>query len=207
VLFLAGSSTLLCGWYFLCQGAGNGSSQRNPPTAPAAVSPAPMPGVDPNHLYATHEHCGPDRCATAWLIKRFVDKEARFSFTKLGTAPEQGTPFDVPGSEIGHQGPLCAFQVALKRYGMENDKALQKIGASINDVMPEAADIEQRRDIKLQVHEWRRQCSNDDQRVFEIAFVWLDELYASFGGDVGKLGQSPRNAPVAATPRENAAGK
>lgn len=82
--------------------------------------------------WITRERPKVDRLACAWLIERFVDGEAEFLFVPsdqvMAEARRTGaTPFDVPGAELGHSGPLCSFDAILDKYGL-NDPALKRIG-------------------------------------------------------------------------------
>src|SRR5439155_12054261 len=54
-----------------------------------------------------------DRTACAWLIRRFIDRSARFKFvTGGGYRPERAEiRFDMAGAEFGHAGNRCTFEV------------------------------------------------------------------------------------------------
>jgi hypothetical protein len=71
--------------------------------------------------WITRERPKIDRVACPWLISRFIDKEPEFLFV----APDQvvaqahatgAIPYDVPGVELTHDGPLCSFDAFLKKY-------------------------------------------------------------------------------------------
>lgn len=81
--------------------------------------------------YVTREHAKVDRIACPWLIKRFVDPDAKFLFVPAEkveevSAREGAIPFDVPGVELGHDGTLCSFDAVVKKYGL-NDPALRRL--------------------------------------------------------------------------------
>jgi len=62
-----------------------------------------------------------DRLACPWLIRRFVDEEGEILYVPpadvLRVAAELvAIPFDVPGVELTHEGPLCSFDAFLKKY-------------------------------------------------------------------------------------------
>src|SRR5439155_1460686 len=48
-----------------------------------------------------------DRIASAWLIRRFYDQEAKFAFADAADASRKGIPFDVLGADFGHHGEDC----------------------------------------------------------------------------------------------------
>lgn len=69
------------------------------------------------------------------LILRFIDKEALVLFVPpdqvMQTAEKTGaTPFDVPGVEPTHDGPLCSFDVILKKYKL-NDPPLNELATIV----------------------------------------------------------------------------
>jgi len=76
--------------------------------------------------WVTRERPKIDRIACPWLIRRFIDPEAKFLFAPtervFAVAAETGaTPYDIPGSEpFSHDGELCSFDAFLKVYSIEN---------------------------------------------------------------------------------------
>lgn len=67
------------------------------PVAPVALSPVQVKTTE----YVTRVPTEEDTYVAAWLIKRFIDPTATFSFVKLGTPlPEEGVLFDLPSSQI-----------------------------------------------------------------------------------------------------------
>jgi hypothetical protein len=62
---------------------------------------------------ATREHVQVDRTAYPWLIRKFVDSNAEFTFIPLEridevARSEKAIPYDVPGVELGHHRPLSS---------------------------------------------------------------------------------------------------
>lgn len=76
-----------------------------------------------------------DRIASAWLIRRFVDAEARFKFVAdRNYKPAPGElRFDMFEAEFTHEGELCTFEVLIARLGL-NDPALGPIAEIIHDI-------------------------------------------------------------------------
>jgi hypothetical protein len=85
-------------------------------------------------LWATRMGCHVGRTACAWLIKRFVDPEATFSFFKDPSeeAPEEAELFDVAGVRLSHHEEDCSFETFLKEYSLE-DPGLMEIAEIIHD--------------------------------------------------------------------------
>lgn len=76
-----------------------------------------------------------DRMGSAWLIRRFIDAEAKFRFVTGRTEkPRAGElRFDMFEAEFTHEGDLCTFEVLLARFGLD-DPALVAIGEIVHDV-------------------------------------------------------------------------
>jgi hypothetical protein len=76
-----------------------------------------------------------DRIASAWLIRRFIDREAQFKFVSgKGYRPQPNeVRFDMFEAEFTHEGDKCTFEVLLDQAGLR-DSALRAIGQIIHDV-------------------------------------------------------------------------
>jgi len=76
-----------------------------------------------------------DRIASAWLIRRFIDPEARFKFVGGNPyAPEPGeVRFDMFEAEFTHEGDSCTFEVLSQRFAL-NDRGVQQIGEIVHDI-------------------------------------------------------------------------
>jgi hypothetical protein len=71
--------------------------------------------------WITREHAKVDRIACPWLIKKFVDKDAKFLFVPPHKVlevmkNENAIPFDIPNVEFGHHGDECSFDSIIKKY-------------------------------------------------------------------------------------------
>src|SRR5438034_112982 len=105
---------------------------RGKDTAPSAASP---PETLRNRTWVTREGVYIDRIASAWLIRRFIDPEARFKFVSgKSYRPREGElRFDMFEAEFTHEGDKCTFEVLLDRCGLK-DAALRAIAEIIHDV-------------------------------------------------------------------------
>ena len=88
-----------------------------------------------NRTWVTREAVYADRIASAWLIRRFIDPEARFKFVSgKGYRPQEGElRFDMFEAEFTHEGDKCTFEVLLERAGLK-DHALRAISEIIHDI-------------------------------------------------------------------------
>lgn len=76
-----------------------------------------------------------DRIASAWLIRRFIDPAARFTFVDAkGYRPRPGElRFDMYEGEYTHEGEDCTFEVLLTRFALD-DASLRAIAEIVHDV-------------------------------------------------------------------------
>jgi len=133
-----------------------------------------------------------DRIASAWLIKRFIDPDARFKFVAPdGYVPRKGElRFDMFEAEYTHQGDRCTFETLVRRFRLR-DPALRAIGEIVHDIdckdtkfgRREAAGVEQL------LGGIARESATDTTRLRRGAIVF-DNLYQSFVGS--QRGSVPR---------------
>jgi hypothetical protein len=76
-----------------------------------------------------------DRMASAWLIRRFIDAQAKFKFVASREYRHQSGElrFDMFDGEFTHQGELCSFEVLLARFEI-TDVALRPIAEIVHDI-------------------------------------------------------------------------
>jgi hypothetical protein len=100
-----------------------------------AHEPAPPGGALTRRTWVTRERIQVDRIASAWLIQRFIDEQARFKFVpSSGYTPEAGElRFDMFEGEFTHRGERCTFEVLLEHAGLD-DPALAAIGEIVHDI-------------------------------------------------------------------------
>ena len=122
-----------------------------------------------------------DRVACPWLIARHIDRDAEFLFVEpervMAVAAETGaTPFDVPGVELSHEGPLCSFDALLRRYRLD-DSALSELATIVRgadtarlDLSPQCAGL-------LAISLGLSRLFADDHEQLAHGFVLYDALY------------------------------
>jgi rhodanese-related sulfurtransferase len=95
------------------------STQGAPSTASAALPPM----TDGASLWVTRHRPKIDRIACPWLIRRFVDANARFLFVAPaefnGVAEKFGAiPFDIEDTHYSHRGEKCTFDAMIDDFGL-----------------------------------------------------------------------------------------
>jgi len=88
-----------------------------------------------DRTWVTRQGVYVDRIASAWLIRRFIDPQAKFKFAPgKGYRPHPGElRFDMFEAEFTHEGDKCTFEVLLER-GALKDPALRAIAEIIHDI-------------------------------------------------------------------------
>jgi hypothetical protein len=76
-----------------------------------------------------------DRMASAWLVRRFIDSNARFKFVPAkGYKPmADEVRFDMFEAEFTHEGDRCTLEVLIERAGL-HDPALIPIAEIVHDI-------------------------------------------------------------------------
>lgn len=95
--------------------------------------------------FVTRARARVDRMACPWLIRRFINPDARILFVPADRVltvaeAENGLPFDVPGVELGHHGEHCSFDAFLARYGLD-DPALQRMALIVRGADTDRLDL------------------------------------------------------------------
>jgi hypothetical protein len=86
-----------------------------------------------NRIWVTRSRPGVDRCASAWLIRRFIDAKARFTFAAEDQVPPRAVPFDMFHERgFGHRGGDCTFETLEKEFRIR-DSRVTLIGQMIHD--------------------------------------------------------------------------
>ena len=94
--------------------------------------------------WATHELIHFDRIASAWLILRFVDPDAKFFYlSKDERAGDDVNLFAVPGARLAmHDGQSTTFQRILQAYSISGaalDRFSEIITEGVNHVLRDAS--------------------------------------------------------------------
>jgi hypothetical protein len=150
-------------------------------------------------LWVTRPRPGVDRMASAFLIKRFVDADARFEFVAdREAAPPGSVPFDMFGVEFTHRGEWCTFETVAHTFAI-NDTAVERLATIVHDLdlkdakfgAPEAGTVGALVDGLQAVHA-------DDHVLLDHGITMFEALYRTFERAARRAG--PR--PVAAQRRK-----
>jgi len=95
---------------------------------------APVSGEPPTATcYVTTPFLEPDRCATSWVVHRFVDPDAVFEFHERGTTPQGCILYDLPEAEIKRDARRATVEVLIELNGVD-DPLARRLGSLIHDI-------------------------------------------------------------------------
>lgn len=132
--------------------------------------------------WITRERPKIDRVACPWLIARFIDEAPEFLFVPAAEVTSRAQadgaiPYDVPGVELTHEGPLCSFDAFLKGYRLD-DPALHDLAVIVRgadtarlDLAPQCAGL-------LAISLGLSHNFTDDHEQLRQGFVVYDALYS-----------------------------
>ena len=131
-------------------------------------------------VWATRKSPWIDRLASAWLIKRFIDKEARFAWIEgPRKLPKNAVGFDFDGAEFSHVESRVTFEVLLAAFGLDADPALARIGAAIHFLDAGGIPVAEAKGLEAVLRGVTEKARSDDDAVAKAASV-LDYLYGAF---------------------------
>ncbi len=132
-------------------------------------------------LWATRRHLWVDRVASAWLIRRFIDPEARFVWL---ASPEECPPealgFDFDGAAFTHAGDKVTFEVMLASFDLVKDAALLRLGELVRYLDVGGSPVPEAAGLQLMLSGARERCPDDDALLDHVGAL-LDDLYQAYG--------------------------
>ena len=130
-------------------------------------------------VWATRRRPWVDRLASAWLIRRFIDLEARFLWLKApADCPKKAVGFDFDGATFSHVGARVTFETLLAAFELETP-ALCRLGVLVHGLdaggvqPPEAVGVER-------VLAGMRDAITDDDQLLATAAGVFEGLLISF---------------------------
>lgn len=151
-------------------------------------------------MWVTRPRPGIDRMGSAWLIKRFIDPEARFGFVDQPPTTGDVVPFDMFGVEFTHRGEWCTFETLAHTFAV-SDSAVERLAAIVHDL-----DLKDGRFGAPEVSavgalvEGLQALYADDHTLLDNGMTMFEALYRAFERAARRAGPRPvagqrRNAP------------
>ena len=133
--------------------------------------------------WVTRERPKTDRIACPWLIRKFIDPEARIVYVPrdevLSYAAGKGAhSFDAPGAEFTHRDGKCSFETLVEEFRID-DPAIAVLARVVHgaDVADDRDATPQSRGL-LAIAEGFFLLELDDHRQLELSLPVYDALHA-----------------------------
>jgi hypothetical protein len=134
--------------------------------------------------WVTREHPKTDRIACPWLIKTFIDTDAKFLYVPahevLAVAEREGAhSYDAKDARYTHRDGLCSFEVLVEEYEIA-DPAVHLLARIVH-----GADVAEDRDatpespgLQAVAEGFHYLIPDDDHRQLALEWPVYDALYA-----------------------------
>ena len=133
--------------------------------------------------WATRKAVWVDRMASSWLIRRFIDRKARFLWLERPQdCPADAVGFDFDGATFTHTEGRVTYEVLAASFGLDRDPAIARVGAIVHCLDVGGAAVAEAPGIEAVLAGLRARTPSDAKLVIEAGRVF-DSLYTSYQPD------------------------
>jgi hypothetical protein len=130
--------------------------------------------------WVTRKDLWVDRLASVWLIRRFIDKKARFAWIDVPRGRPKGSlGFDFDGAEFTHVGGRVTFEVLLGSFGLDGDPALAAIGHAVHFLDVGGIPVTDAKGLETVLRGIKARSLSDDETALESAKIF-DHFYSAY---------------------------
>jgi hypothetical protein len=131
--------------------------------------------------WATRQQIWVDRVASAWLIRRFIDPDARFLWLSTPQeCPADAIGFDFDGAPFTHTDQRVTFEVIVASFGLGTDPALHRLGMLVHALDVGGMPVSEAAGFETILTGMQASYGDDDQLLTAMTPV-LDAFYTAFG--------------------------
>jgi len=142
--------------------------------------------------WATRRRPWIDRVASAWLIRRYIDPEARFRWlAQPSDCPKNALGFDFDGATFTHVGDRVTFETLMASFGLEGHAGLQRLAEIVHTLDVGGEPVPEARGLEAVLSGAHERLVDDDALLDEIGTV-LDSLLAHFEREAGRRKGNPK---------------
>ena len=129
--------------------------------------------------WATRARPWVDRLATAWLVRRFVDRSPTFLWlADARQCPKSALGYDFDGAAFTHVGDKVTFEVAVAAFGLDEDAALMRLGQLVHYIDVGGIPVDEAAGVEMLVRGLQT-LHTDDDALLAAAAPLFDTLYAA----------------------------
>jgi hypothetical protein len=130
--------------------------------------------------WATRRKLWVDRMASAWLIRRFIDRQAHFLWLDDPKyCPKEALGFDYDGASFTHVDGRATFEVLAASFGLEEDAAIGRVASIVHCLDVGGVPVAEAAGIEAVLAGARAATADDDSLLAEASRVF-DSLYKNF---------------------------
>jgi hypothetical protein len=133
--------------------------------------------------WVTRERPKTDRIACPWLIRRFIDPDAKIVYVPKDevldyAGKNKARSFDARDAEFTHRDGLCTFEVLIEDFNLKNDPALTRLARIVHAAdVAEDADTDPLGPGLNAIGDGGLAAEADDYRLLERGSFVYDALY------------------------------
>ena len=133
-----------------------------------------------SRVWATRRNLWVDRLASVWLIRRFIDKNAKFTWIdRPRDRPKGSIGFDFDGAEFTHIDSRVTFEVLQASFGLDNDEALASIGHAVHFLDIGGITVADAKGLETILRGIQAKARSDDKMALEAMKVF-DLFYSAY---------------------------
>jgi hypothetical protein len=133
-----------------------------------------------SRVWATRKNLWVDRLASVWLIRRFIDKNAKFTWIdRPRDRPKGSIGFDFDGAEFTHIDSRVTFEVLQACFGLDNDEALASIGHAVHFLDIGGIPVADAKGLETILRGIQAKARSDDKMALEAMKVF-DLFYSAY---------------------------
>jgi len=130
--------------------------------------------------WATRKPLRADRLASAWLVRRFIDPEAKMLWLEAaGEAPSGAIGFGFEGAHFAASDALVAYEEIMRQLQLGANQAIARIGAIVHFLEAGGAPVQEAAGVLTLLEGAVRRAQNDDELLAE-AEKTFDLLYEAY---------------------------
>jgi hypothetical protein len=130
--------------------------------------------------WATRKRPWVDRLASAWVIRKFIDPDARFVWLD---SPQVSHPsqigFDFDGATFTHVGDCVTFEMLVASFALDDDPALVRVGNLVHLLDVGGIPVPEAKGVEAILRGMKEKFSEDDRFLAEACGVF-DSLYRTY---------------------------
>jgi hypothetical protein len=130
--------------------------------------------------WATRKPLRADRLASAWLVRRFIDPEAKMLWLEgAGEAPPGAISFGFQGAHFAPGDALVAYEEIMRQLQLGANQAIARIGAIVHYLEAGGAPVQEAAGVQTLLEGAVRRAQSDDELLAE-AEKTFDLLYEAY---------------------------